>query len=545
MSWVTDLDQLVASLEDSSHGLSLIVYDGQIMYEVIMRQLQSGFAQRGWRLIDAPFSVRIIQYIKESLKAHTSKAVTVHLDSNVKETELFALNLVREQLYYLPTNVVFVVHIQAYRKLLTRSHDFVTWINLPYQFTLAETGVPDLPKPLSISISPSVAVQIGYYREQILAAIEEGGQERIFQGLLAPLADLYLDGGMYDTAVNLYQTLINDRGGEVAHYQQKLKIAKGWTILANLNKGAISLSERDYLQDLLEKGEFSVRHSEGGMVIVDETGRTIPVSFELIIRLGIVSEKTQKQVDDIQHQMADPSMLFFDAEQAHTYWARRYGIGYNLQQIRWDIAENGAAVVERTVEIDAYAALDDLDTYLTIPEKSSDGTKRYVDFEDIKSLSPDRLITLEEKKVETELRRLSAKIVFSPRLRDGERAIYKMIERLSPVYAINLSEEDLRQREKPYDYAAWNINRPTRRLIMCVCFPDGARPTNYGTEVRYASTSGFPSDRLHYDEHIRLQEPILEKMNDGRYTLQIEVNYPMLGLIYVLQWQPVVARNPF
>lgn len=542
MSWFTELDQFVTSLEDSAHGLFLIVYDKQFMYEIIMRQLRFEFDQRWWRLIDAPFSVRIVQYIKETLAEDPPKAVIIRLDQGIQETELIALNLIREQLFDLSTNIIFLAHIQTYHQLLTQAHDLVTWINLPYHFTLPEAGIPDLPSP-PVTASVNVTTQIEYYREQVLVALEKRNRDRIFQVLLAPIADLYLDAGMYETAINIYQALIQTNDREVARYQHKLHIAEGWAMLANLNKGVISLAERNQLQDLLDDGIFSVRYNEDVLTVVDETGRDRPISSELAMRLGIVSEAIQAQVSDIKNQTTDPTLLFFDAEQAHTYWARRYGIGYNLQQIRWDIAQNGAATVARVIEIEAYAALDDLDTYLSIPEKASDDTERSVDFEDIKSLSSDRRITLEEKKIESELRRLSAKIVFSPRLGDGERATYKMTERLSPIYAVNVSEAELNQREKSYDYAGWNINRPTRRLTMRVDFPEGARPTAYNAEVRYASTSGFPSDRLHYEEHRRLQEPTLERDHDGRYALQLEVNYPMIGLIYILRWQPVATNT--
>lgn len=540
MSWINELEQVITSLDRASHRLLLVVYEGQFMYDVILRRLQTEFAQHQWHLRQAPFSVRIVQYIKDQLAKEPLKAVTIHLDEHTEKDALRALNLIREQLYDLPTNIIFLVQKEAYHRLLTQAHDFVTWMDLPYHFTVPEMGLPDLPEPpVTIASSAGIEKQIRYYRDQILDVIGEHNQQELLAVFLPSLADLYLEAGMYETAISVYEALVATDNRNLERYQQKLKIAEGWKLIANLNLGSIAAAERDYLQDLLNKGKFSVQHDGNVLKVVDETGHSRSASSELIIRLGIVSEKIHEHIKEIKQGATDPNLLLFDAEQAHTYWARRYGIGYNAQHIQWDIQLDGSAVVERSIDIEAYADIDSLDTYLAIPERSPDGAARRVGFESIESLSPDRSIEVKDQIVEEHLRRLSAKIVFSPRLSEGERTIYKMRENLTPTYAINVPQHVLEKREAPYDYSGWNINRPTRRLSMQVIFPENIRPAVYNAEVRYASTSGFPSERLHYEEHKRLRKPTLKQLSNRQYALQMEVNYPMIGLIYVLRWQPV------
>ncbi len=130
-------------------------------------------------------------------------------------------------------------------------------------------------------------------------------------------------------------------------------------------------------------------------------------------------------------------------------------------------------------------------------------------------------------------------------MKEGETIIYVMEEQLltSGLFAIGLSKDDMSKRKMSHDFFNWNINRPTRRLTVEVSFPKHVKPYVYGAEVRYASASGFASSRLHDVELKKLSRPTWSSSSDGQNILKLDVDYPMIGLIYGLRWQPVISEE--
>jgi hypothetical protein len=230
-----------------------------------------------------------------------------------------------------------------------------------------------------------------------------------------------------------------------------------------------------------------------------------------------------------------------EAEQAYTYAARRYGVGYELIEIRCNINNDGSATVQRIVEVKAYSQIRELDTYLLVsPESPSSDGPWEMKLGKVRSLTLGMNVTLIDAKQEHGIQ--SAKLSISPPLLDGANMTYEMLENL-PVdfYAVGYTNKQLEERKASEDHFGWNINRPTRKLTILVSFPRHAGPHNYRSEVRYASASGFPASRIQYEEQQRLS-PEFEPDGEGRYTLKLEVNFPMHGLIYILRWQPVALE---
>lgn len=237
---------------------------------------------------------------------------------------------------------------------------------------------------------------------------------------------------------------------------------------------------------------------------------------------------------------ASESSVLTGAEQAYNYSATRYGVGYELLEIECFINEDGSATVKRKVTLMSFSEINKLDTYLLIPEKSPSGAPREIASGEIRSLTPKTSINKGE--LREEFGRLSVEIIISPSLSVGSSASYEMTERLPPrLYAVRSSREEIRSREAQYDYFGWNVNRPTRKLSLRVYFPGfpyPIKPDIYGAEVRYASASGFPANRIQHEEQKNLKGPILTEQGD-RYYLDLEVEYPMIGLVYILRWQPI------
>ncbi len=235
---------------------------------------------------------------------------------------------------------------------------------------------------------------------------------------------------------------------------------------------------------------------------------------------------------------SEPGHPLNDAEEAYKYLAERYGIGYDQLAVACTVHSDGSAEVRRRVEVKAYSEIRQLDTFLLIPESPPPGEKWTIDPLQVRSLSPDYNVS---RRTFGQQGRLSALIMISPQLGAGEQFTYELTEQLpASLYAIDLAEEKLAERKTSYDYFGWSINRPTRKLSLKVYFPEEVKPEVYGFEVRYASAApGIPSESFHLEERKRFARPNLIGPQGGRYVLTLEVDHPMIGLIYILRWQPL------
>lgn len=223
------------------------------------------------------------------------------------------------------------------------------------------------------------------------------------------------------------------------------------------------------------------------------------------------------------------------AKQAFIYTASRYGIGYESLSVTCIICNDGSAKVLRRIKVNAHAEIAHLDTYLLI-----DGNVNNENRSKVRSINDEREIMLVNTKKEAG--QLSGELLINPALQKGDSLIFAMEENLSSrLFAIGMTEDELSTRNSPYDYFNWNINRPTKQLILEVHFPNFAKPYVFGGEVRYASASGFPSVRLHDIELKHLSPPKWVEPHNKKEVLKLEVNYPMVGLIYGIRWQPLVS----
>lgn len=226
---------------------------------------------------------------------------------------------------------------------------------------------------------------------------------------------------------------------------------------------------------------------------------------------------------------------------AYKYFAERYGMGNRSIEVQWALRDDGSASLIRIIDLEAYSQVTTLETYLAIPEKSTSGSNREIGLEDIESEPPFREV--KATKVEQHNNRLSVSLSIDPPLRNGDLLKYKMQENLAKkLYSIGLTAEQQKLREKQYDYSGWNINLPTKKIVLKVFIPVKAKPKEFWAEVRYASTAGFPANRIQLEETERLSKPSFS-FEGELFVLKLEVDYPMLGLIYLLAWEPVTREN--
>lgn len=227
-------------------------------------------------------------------------------------------------------------------------------------------------------------------------------------------------------------------------------------------------------------------------------------------------------------------------DQSYEYYAKKYGFGYDLIEVDCFINHDGSAIVQRKIQVTAFANLSELDTFLLVPEAHPQGDPRDISFGTIRSLTDGWTVTLGN--IREEFGRSSASIVIAPSLNSEQSIIYEMIEQLpANLYAINLPLDEVEKRQTPYDYFGWNINRPTGKFCLRVHFPGFPNPflpKIHSAEVRYASASGFPSINKHHQETSNLRGPFMKESDGGRHVYTLNISYPVIGLIYSLRWQP-------
>lgn len=268
--------------------------------------------------------------------------------------------------------------------------------------------------------------------------------------------------------------------------------------------------------------------------------------FKLNRLASRIVDKIEELTPSLSSQPSTPTSKNTPAvdedEQCYGTIAERYGIGYDSLDVECVIAEDGSAMVTRRVQVDACSEIGELDTFLLIRESAPTGEERYIDLIEARSLTPDWDVSVTD--VRKEYGRLSALVAISPPLTEDQNVGYELKEQLpAGLYAIDLTKEQIKERETPYEYFGWNINRPTRKLTLTVYFPEAInRPATYGAEVWIASASGMPSNRVQHEEQKRLKRPVLDSVG-GRYFLRLSVDYPMIGLIYILRWQPLTTQE--
>lgn len=255
-----------------------------------------------------------------------------------------------------------------------------------------------------------------------------------------------------------------------------------------------------------------------------------------------IEEVAQRVIERLNISLpSDPDLPVISSEptEVYEYYAKRYGVGYQSLNVECTIKEDGSARVRRKMEVKAYSRINELDNYMLIPETSPSGEARSIHPIEVKSLTKRRTATHE---VQEEIPgRLSALVSITPPLLEQEMFEYEMTEDLARnLYAIGLTQNELMQRESEFDYFGWNINRPTHKFSLKIYFPEHAKPDWYRTIVHYASTSGFPSNRLQEKEQKRLPIPKIKGPEGNQYMLNLEIDFPMIGLIYTIRWKPIL-----
>jgi hypothetical protein len=216
-------------------------------------------------------------------------------------------------------------------------------------------------------------------------------------------------------------------------------------------------------------------------------------------------------------------------EVAYVFNSQLYGMAYEELITHCTIHKDGSAGFRREVELVAHSVVSKIELYMLLPEATPTGDDQ-LELAGAVSLTHFRKLTSEVNRLSSG--QMSLTVSISPELNSGQRLRYQVVEKSSPgLYAVTGREE----RKMPYDYFAWDITRPTKKLEMKVFFPEDVRPEAFEPDVWHALGQGQSTHSREYD---RVKELLVERQEGLFHTLVFTIPYPILGLTYVIRWTP-------
>jgi len=274
-----------------------------------------------------------------------------------------------------------------------------------------------------------------------------------------------------------------------------------------------------------------------------------PIALGLLLLCGIYffARPSAKQGSPQPDKSAAPlsasqSSQMAEQDMVYRSMAKRYGIGYDLLDVSCDLRYDGSATIKRKVTVEAFSRMNGLETSLLIPETFGPGAWGEQNRVNVASASQPYIVSLGTcKRVGN---KQFAQIVFAPELAEGKSLVFTLTEDLFPgIFAMGLSHKDT-EKLLEKDYFGWNIDRPTRALRLQVCFPKRVKPKVFGTLVQYSlAFSDTQTARYQYEEQKKINDPVLAESEGGRYVLSLDVEHPMVGLMYILFWLPISKRD--
>jgi len=216
-------------------------------------------------------------------------------------------------------------------------------------------------------------------------------------------------------------------------------------------------------------------------------------------------------------------------EMAYAINSQRHGMSYEDLIVHAAVqGDDGSLLIRREMLVRAHSLREELDHYILYPEVSRQ-RQSSTDLPQIQVLDNSfKTISVKEEDVSPD--KIGRTFRISPPLRPGECIRYQVIEPSIPqLYDPTVREMNLSE----YDYFAWDIGRPTRRLELKVLFPLEVGPTDCELDVWYAA--GHSCSRVDV-EFERVKGLLQQRRNGDSLTWTVEVPHPVLGLTYVIKW---------
>lgn len=207
---------------------------------------------------------------------------------------------------------------------------------------------------------------------------------------------------------------------------------------------------------------------------------------------------------------------------AYELMSQRYGFGYEVLDVKCTIFGVDKCQIDHKYRVKAFSRLSQLDHYLSLESSNSNHSPVRVE---IVNSSPPNAIELGISTTSTNKPIVRVNLV-DP-LSEGSEIDYILRQELNErFYGVDME-----------DFFGWSINRPIKKLILSIIFPNNLRPKNHQSKVWVASVvPELKSERDNITEKVRIGEPKIEQIEGTLYKLQIEIDYPMVGLIYAISW---------
>lgn len=240
-------------------------------------------------------------------------------------------------------------------------------------------------------------------------------------------------------------------------------------------------------------------------------------------------------------QLRQHVQVLDEAEQLFRLNSEGYGFGYRRTHVDCKITEKGAATIDRILYVEAFSTISELNTFLMSPETKPDSPEfkdnvkiKHQNITDMNLQYHVKIVAKQEKEGN-----LSAKLRISPSLNPGEQIPIHITEYVSSnMYAIDLTEDQLKERTILTDYFGWQVSRPTADLLLRITFPRGVDPQKFDGEVRFAPLHDY-SDKVILQHPERKRIDVAKEEINGQVTIKLAIDYPVIGLIYMLYWEPV------
>lgn len=246
-----------------------------------------------------------------------------------------------------------------------------------------------------------------------------------------------------------------------------------------------------------------------------------------------IKELLVQQLEEFKHaNHTFENTKLIDA--VYTHLSNRYGMGYERLDIAVTIHSDGSATICRRILVRAYAQIEDLAIYILSPERDMLQQNR-----DLKSLSEKHEVELVYTNSNSIPHKRTTNLHISPPLKMGQELEFELSEFVkSETFAINFTIKELEEREVADEYVGWNITRPTKKMTIQVNFPREFIGYKINPEplVVYALTTGNASESKQIEEQKRI---LLSHADEkGKHICIMKVDYPVVGLIYQVKWQP-------
>jgi hypothetical protein len=230
-----------------------------------------------------------------------------------------------------------------------------------------------------------------------------------------------------------------------------------------------------------------------------------------------------------------------DKERVYAYYAERYGWGYDALRVSCCIEPDGSVVLEREATLTAYSKLTQLEQTLHVDPVSA-AQELTLDKDQINFASLTSGVDVSCGKVIPLDKGWAVQVNFNPPIEPGGCVTFRVQEKLRHIYAINYSPEQLRAENIKDQWLNWKLDRPTLHFHHQVTLPDGFEPFNQGHRVLFPPLPEDIDDahRLQEEEQ-RLKLLTIHIMNSSSWhcNLELDVHLPILGLLYMIRWDPL------